>query len=272
MRFVEAQHRVSTLKHVDRLVEQATLEDILEETKPPVPDECRYLDYPLSTPFRYCPYPNGSRFRRWMDARRLVRCRTAGTAAVEMVFYRFLFYAESPDTPFPNDAGDYTAFCVDLATPVSLDLTSGALGAEHPRWTHLTDYAPCQQLTEAAREIGAEIIKYASVRSPRQWREPCRADLQGLRGSATGRQPNLAHPNWPERCSGYPRPPEAWPRIRARYFRERSAPFGNDLGPSTRKIALVSHIRRAERSTCARAKFGSGLFSISRWIYSSQAR
>ena len=44
-RFVEAQHRVSTLKLVDSLAEQAALEDILEETKPPVPDACRHLDY-----------------------------------------------------------------------------------------------------------------------------------------------------------------------------------------------------------------------------------
>lgn len=166
-RFVEAQHRVSTLKLVDSLAEQAALEDILEETKPPVPDECRHLDYLLSTPFRYRPYPNGSRFRRegvtpgvWYGAER------PETAAAEMVFYRFLFYAESPETPFPDDAAEYTAFCVDLATPVSLDLTSGALGADHSLWTHLTDYAQCQQLADRAREIGAEVIRYASVRDP----------------------------------------------------------------------------------------------------------
>ena len=166
-RFVEAQHRVSTLKLVDGLAEQAALEDILEEAKPPVPDECRHLDYLLSTPFRYRPYPNGSRFRRagltpgvWYGAER------PETAAAEMVFYRFLFYAESPDTPFPDDAAEYTAFCVDLATTVSLDLTSGGLAAEHPLWTHPTDYGPCQHLAETAREIGAEVIRYASVRDP----------------------------------------------------------------------------------------------------------
>ena len=166
-RFVEAQHRVSTLKLVDSLAEQTALEEILEETKPPVPDACRHLDYLLSTPFRYRPYPHGSRFRRagltpgvWYGAER------PETAAAEMVFYRFIFYAESPATPFPDDAADYTAFCADLATPVSLDLTAGALAADHDLWAHLTDYAPCQQLTEAAREIGAEVIRYASVRDP----------------------------------------------------------------------------------------------------------
>lgn len=166
-RFVEAQHRVSTLKLVDSLAEQVALEDILEETKPSVPDACRHLDYLLSTPFRYRSYPNGSRFRRagltpgvWYGAERFE------TAAAEMVFYRLVFYAESPETPFPDDAAEYTAFCVDLATPVSLDLTIGALAADHDIWTHLTDYTACQQFADTARAIGAEVIRYASVRDP----------------------------------------------------------------------------------------------------------
>lgn len=166
-RLVEAQHRVSTLKLVDSLAEQAALEDILEETKPPVPEACRHLDYLLSTPFRYRPYPSGSRFRRagltpgvWYGAER------PETAAAEMVFYRFLFYAESPATPFPDDAAEYTAFSAELATPVAFDLTAGALARDGARWTRLTDYEPCQQLAEAAREIGGEVIRYASIRDP----------------------------------------------------------------------------------------------------------
>ena len=134
-RFVEAQHQVSTLKLTDSLAEQAALEDILEATKPPVPEECRHLDYLLSTPFRYRPYPKGSRFRRaglapgvWYGSER------PETAAAEMVFHRFLFYAESPGTPFPDDAAEYTAFSAELATLVSLDLTSGPLGEDRESW------------------------------------------------------------------------------------------------------------------------------------------
>jgi hypothetical protein len=166
-RLVEAQHRVSTLKLVDSLGEQDVLETILDETKPPVPPECRHLDYLLSTPFRYRPYPQGSRFRRagitpgvWYGAEQ------PETAAAEMVFYRFLFYAESPQTPFPDDAAEYTAFSVDLAAPVALDLTTGALAGDAGRWQHLTDHEPCQGLAETAREAGVEVIRYASVRDP----------------------------------------------------------------------------------------------------------
>lgn len=164
-RLVEAQHMVSTMKLLDGISEQAILEEILEESKPPVPEECRHLDYLLSTPFRYRPYPDGSRFRRagltpgvWYGAEH------PETAAAEMVFYRFLFFAESPETPFPDDAAEYTAFSAAISTPVSIDLTTGSLADDHARWTHLTDYGPCQDLAETARGVGAEVIRYTSVR------------------------------------------------------------------------------------------------------------
>ena len=64
-RLVEAQHHVSTAKLTDTPQEQRRLEELLEESKPPVPPECRHLSYLLFTPFRYgAPYPRGSRFRR----------------------------------------------------------------------------------------------------------------------------------------------------------------------------------------------------------------
>ncbi len=164
-RLVEAQHRVSTFKLVDSLAEQQALEEILEDVKPDVPDDCRHLDYLLSTPFRYRPYPQGSRFRRagltpgvWYGTEH------AETAAAEMVFYRFLFYAESPQTPFPDNAAVYTAICAALSTPTALDLTSGLLALRQVQWTDLTDCEPCQALAETAREIGTEVIRYRSVR------------------------------------------------------------------------------------------------------------
>lgn len=166
-RMVEAQHHVSTLKLVDTHDEQALLEAVLEASKPPMPAECRHLDYLLFTPFRYRPYPAGSRFRRagltpgvWYGAAQPL------TALAEMVFYRFLFFAESPRTPFPDNAAGYTAFAARLDTQVALDLTAGGLAADAARWRHPTDYAACQDIADAARAIGAEVIRYASVRDP----------------------------------------------------------------------------------------------------------
>ena len=83
-----------------------------------------------------------------------------------MVFYRFLFYAESPDTPFPDHPADYTAFSVGVGTTSALDLTAGALDVDRKIWTDQLDYAACQNLADTAREVGAEIIRFQSARDP----------------------------------------------------------------------------------------------------------
>ena len=115
-RLVEAQHRVSTLKLVDSLAEQALLEELLETTKPPVPPECRHLHYLLATPFRYGAYPKGSRFRRaGLTPGVYYASEAPETAVAEIAFYRLLFFAESPATPWPVNAAEFTAFAVPFA-------------------------------------------------------------------------------------------------------------------------------------------------------------
>lgn len=165
-RLVEAQHRVSTLKLVDTLAEQALLEQVIEAQKPALPAACRDLDYLLSAPFRYRPYPRGSRFRAagltpgvWYGA------KAVATALAEMIFYRLLFYAESPGTRPPDNAADYTAISARIATPLALDLTQGALRSAGD-WTHLTDYTAPQALAQAAQAAGVGLICYTSVRDP----------------------------------------------------------------------------------------------------------
>jgi hypothetical protein len=167
-RVVEAQHRISTMRLVDTLAEQEQLEGVLERTKPTLPDECRHLHYLLSTPFRYgAPYPRGSRFRRaGLTPGAFYASRTVSTAMAEMIFYRLLFFAESATTPWPSNAGEFTAFAVAYRTRVALDLTTPPFDAQRDRWTHLTDYAACQGLAEQARGAGIELLRYHSVRDP----------------------------------------------------------------------------------------------------------
>ena len=167
-RLVEAQNRVSTLRLTDTLDEQALLEELIDDTKPPIPPECRHLDYLLATPFRYgAVYPHGSRFRR--------AGRTAGvfygalaptTAVAEVAFYRLLFYAESPDTPWPTGTADYTGFAAEIATDRLLDLTAPPLARDEARWGDLTDYEHCQAVADTARTAGCGVILYRSVRDP----------------------------------------------------------------------------------------------------------
>ena len=165
-RAVEAQHKVSTLKLVDTLAEQAILESLIETSKPPIPPECRGLHYLLATPFRYgAPYPQGSRFRRaGMTAGVFYASERVETAITELAFHRLLFFAESPETPWPLNAGEFTSFAANYSTAHGLDLNLPPLDADSATWRHQTDYAPCQSLAEAARYAAFEVIRYASAR------------------------------------------------------------------------------------------------------------
>jgi RES domain len=165
---VEAQHKISTVKLTDTAAEQSLLDHLIEETKPNIPPECQHLNYLLSTPFRYgASYPRGSRFRR--------AGRTPGifyaseyvdTAVAELCFHRLLFFAESPDTRWPGDAGEFTAFAAEYATFRAIDLMQGPFQDRQAIWMHPTQYEECQQLADLARATEIQLIRYASVRDP----------------------------------------------------------------------------------------------------------
>ena len=167
---VEAQHRVSTLKLVDTVEEQAILEEQIQVTKPPLPPGAQRLHYLLSTPFRYgAPYPTGSRFRRaGLTEGVFYAAEEPHTAVAEIVFHRLLFYAESPDTPWPANAAEYTAFSAAYETPKGVDLAIGKLAKNKTEWTHPTDYTACQALADSARASSIDVIRYQSVRDPRR--------------------------------------------------------------------------------------------------------
>jgi hypothetical protein len=168
-RLVEAQHRVSTLKLVDTVEEQGVLENLIQNTKPLLPPECEHLHYLLSTPFRYgAVYPTGSRFRRsGLTEGVFYAAEEPHTAVAEIVFYRLLFFAESPATPWPPNAAEYTAFSVRYATERGINLTRGKLQRDKALWMHMTDYGPCQELSDTARSAHIDVIYYMSVRDPR---------------------------------------------------------------------------------------------------------
>ncbi len=63
-RVVESQSKISTNRLVNHLNDQKILEHLIEEVKPSFPDGLEEYHYLLKTPFRYAPYPMGSRFRR----------------------------------------------------------------------------------------------------------------------------------------------------------------------------------------------------------------
>ncbi len=167
-RIVEAQHRVSTMRLTDTLEEQATLERLLDESKPAIPDSCRHLNFLLFTPFRYAPYPHGSRFRRALQREGcFYAAEHIETAIAESAFYRLLFMLESPDMLLPLRPLEHTAFAVTCASDRMIDLTEPLLVADASRWTDPVVYGPCQDLADAARGGAIDLIRYRSVRDAR---------------------------------------------------------------------------------------------------------
>jgi RES domain len=163
-RVVEAQHTASTMRLVDSLGEQATLELILEDSKPALPPAVRKLHYLLATPFRYRPHLD-SRFRAPLDGGVWYGAEALRTALAEKSYWRLRFLLDSPGTP-DLKAVPHTAFQAAVHSGAALDLTRAPLVRERAAWTHPTSYAATQAFAAQARAAGAQLIRYESVRDP----------------------------------------------------------------------------------------------------------
>nr|WP_314623429.1 RES family NAD+ phosphorylase [uncultured Noviherbaspirillum sp.] len=163
-RAVEAQHKIATMVLVDTLDEQALLESLLDQSKPPLDDALRRLHWLLFTPFRYPPLPSGSRFRGPAEPGVFYGADERRTACAELGYWRWRFLTDSPALdaigPIPQ-----TLF----RTPVAgrgIDLRMPPFDARRGAWTAPADYAACQELARDARRENLQLIRYQSVRDP----------------------------------------------------------------------------------------------------------
>jgi hypothetical protein len=165
-RAVEAQHKVSTMSLVHgSLADQALLEDILEEVKPPIPDEAQGLHWLLFTPFRYYPLPGGSRFRRRDDPGVFYGAEDRKTACAESGYWRLRMWMDSEGLSGKQKAVPLTLFEFHGSSERSIDLSLPPLVDSSGVWTKPDDYTGTQQLAESAREAEVEVIRYQSVRN-----------------------------------------------------------------------------------------------------------
>ncbi|MEC5385165.1 RES family NAD+ phosphorylase [Uliginosibacterium sp. H3] len=165
-RMVESQHVASTMKLVDSAAEQDVLEILLEQGKPPLPLGTTGLDYLLASPFRYPPYPAGSRFRSSTDPGVFYGAPNMGTAAAELGYWRWRFLLDSPAL---QQVGPvlHTAFRAKV-NAICIDLREPPFDAQAAAWTAARDYGATQALARSAREAKLQAIVYASVRDPQQ--------------------------------------------------------------------------------------------------------
>lgn len=161
-RAVEAQHAVATMRLVDTLDEQAVLEQLLEASKPALPQAPQGQHFLLTTPFRYRP-PHGSRFRRagtrgiWYGAE-LVR-----TACAEVAYWRWRFLVDSAGLLDGELLTVHTVFAAQVHGP-SIDLLTSPWVAARRAWTQPSDYSATQGLADAARLREVSWLRYESAR------------------------------------------------------------------------------------------------------------
>lgn len=163
-RGVEAQHRVATMRLVDTLREQDLLEQLLEQSKPPLPPQARAADYLLSTPFRYAPeWP--SRFRPAGATGQWYGADEPRTVAAELAHWRWRFLMDSDGLRDAALVTEHTFFKARF-DGLELDLTAPPWAQLRSTWRHPRDYAACHDLAAQAVALAPPVqaIRYESAR------------------------------------------------------------------------------------------------------------
>jgi hypothetical protein len=166
-RAVEAQHQVASMRLVGgNLADQALLESVLDEAKPPLPDELAGLHWLLGTPFRYRPLATGSRFRRPEDPGVFYGAEDRRTACAEAGYWRLRFWMDSAGLTGRPASLELTLFEFHGASPRAVDLTRPPLAADRLLWTDRNDYRATQELAAQARAAAIGLLRYESARHP----------------------------------------------------------------------------------------------------------
>lgn len=166
-RAVEGQHKIVTMSlvHGSR-ADQALLENILEEVKPPIPKQALDLHWLLFTPFRYYPLPNGSRFRGKHDPGVFYGAEDRQTACAESGYWRLKMWMDSAGLAKKQKSIPLTLFEFHASSERTIDLTRPPLLQDRDVWTQPNHYTETQQLANNARKGDIELIRYQSVRHP----------------------------------------------------------------------------------------------------------
>ena len=166
-RVVESQAEIATLELVDTLEEQATLEVLLEKSKPPLVDNDQTLDYLLTTPFRYPPLKWGSRFGQKHEPSLFYGSENIKTALAETAYYRILFWNGMEIAP-PSGRlkTQHTIFSVKYKCAEGLCLNRSPFKEYKDLLQHPHDYSAPQWLGGVMRKLGIDGFEFTSARCP----------------------------------------------------------------------------------------------------------
>ncbi|RTZ72320.1 MAG: RES domain-containing protein [Gammaproteobacteria bacterium] len=167
-RLVESQEETATMSFVDTLDEQALLESLLEDSKPPSLPGSEELHYLLKTPFRYPPLRWGSRFGRPHELGIFYGGLSVTTTLAESAYYRFLFWhSMAGEPPAPRIQSEHSLFSVRYATGQGIRLQEPPCDVHRNLIAHPADYRATQVLGSTMREAGVQAFEYPSARDPK---------------------------------------------------------------------------------------------------------
>ncbi|MFH6601079.1 RES domain protein [Pseudomonas sp. THAF187a] len=167
LRMVESQAQVATSQLVDNLAEQALLEDLLENSKPPLPEAAEPLHYLLKTPFRYPPLRWGSRFGTVHEPSLFYAAQHLQTAMAEAAYYRFVLWNGmlSPP-PSGRILSEHSTFEARYRVERGIQLQLPPFDAHAAQLAHPSDYSVAQRLGAAMRAADIQAFEYRSARCP----------------------------------------------------------------------------------------------------------
>jgi hypothetical protein len=160
-RVVEAQHVSSSRALIDTREEHDLLEELLEESKPPIVMDRHYL---IFTPFRYPPLKYGSRFGRPYEPSLWYGSIELQTAFAEVAYYRLKFFADT-EANLEYIELPMTVFKTYIITKNGIDLTKDPFRKHQEKVSNKRSYEYSQPLGTDMREGGIEAIIYASART-----------------------------------------------------------------------------------------------------------
>jgi len=165
IRVVESQEQIATNQLVDSLEEQKQLEEMLEQSKPALPDDTKILHYLLSTPFRYPPLMHGSRFGSRFEPSLFYASKKLATAFAETAFYRFYFWNGMVEASHSGKyVTEHTVFKASYYSASSLKLQLPPFNDYKATLTDPSYYRETQQLGNDMRLNGIKAFEYVSAR------------------------------------------------------------------------------------------------------------
>lgn len=163
-RYAEDQERSATRSLVATHEEHDLLEELLEVSKPPLPETSKRYHYLLTTPFRYPPLPYGSRFGARYQRGILYASETFAALQAELAFYRFRFFHDM-ESPPARLTTRHLLFAFDYRAKSCLNLPAVAEPALQRKLSSPNDYRLTQALGSWARDKGLNAIRYYSART-----------------------------------------------------------------------------------------------------------